>query len=64
MHIERGDNMDEDLPDRIVNPHMYTIYQQTYPVFDIFGNTRSVLPFQVSSDGLNYLCFSWFLGSL
>ena len=22
-HIERGDNIEEDLPDRIVNPHMY-----------------------------------------
>ena len=23
LHFERGDNIDEDLPDRIVNPHMY-----------------------------------------
>ena len=23
LHIERGDNIEEDLPDRIVNPHMY-----------------------------------------
>ena len=23
LHIERGDNIDENLPDRIVNPHMY-----------------------------------------
>ena len=23
LHIHRGDNIDEDLPDRIVNPHMY-----------------------------------------
>ena len=23
LHIQRGDNVDEDLPDRIVNPDMY-----------------------------------------
>ena len=23
LHIQKGDNIDEDFPDRMVNPHMY-----------------------------------------
>ena len=29
LHIQTGDNMDRDLPDRIMNPDMYEIDRRT-----------------------------------